>query len=257
MGTELSYLERLCLASMVAAGHETILYCYDDVAGVPNGIEVRDAASILPREHFSKYANGSYALGSNLFRYRLFATFRCLWVDTDMLLLRAIPPLGDHVFGWEDARYINTAVLGIPPDSPMLDDLLALSTQSPFFAPWWDEEQTARQEEAVARGAPLGLPDLPWATTGPKLVTYLATRHGVATSAQPPEIFYPVHWRDHRLPFEAGDEVSARLGERTVGVHLWNHMLGSLKANPASDSFIADQCRAHGIALPGGPTAHG
>lgn len=251
MGGELSYLEKLCLASMVSVGHKTILYCYDDALDVPTGVEIRDAAEIMPRKQFSRYANGSYALGSDLFRYALFARFPCVWVDTDMLLLHPITQQENYIFGWEDAKYINTAVLSIPPGSPMLHEILELISESPFFAPWWDEKQIAHQEEAVRRGAPIGLADLPWATTGPKLVTYLASKHDVASSALPPEIFYPVHWRDYRLPFEPGDQVTTKLGGLNIGVHLWNHMLGSLKKNPAADSFIADQCRVHAIALSG------
>jgi len=250
MGDALSYLETLCLTSMVSVGHKVALYCYSDRLAVPDGVDVRDAAEIMPREQFSRYANGSYALGSDLFRYQLFARLPCIWVDTDMLLLRPIPEQGDYIFGWEDTTYINTAVLSIPASSPMLHEVLTLVTQSPFFAPWWDEKQRAQQQEAIGRQAPLGLSELPWATTGPKLVTYLALKHEVDRFAAAPDTFYPVHWRDHRLPFEPADQVTARLSERTIGVHLWNHMLGSLKFAPASDSFVSDQCRAHGIAPP-------
>lgn len=250
LGDTLSYLETLCLTSMVSFGHKVVLYSYSDTLTVPNGVDLRDAADIMPREQFSRYANGSYALGSNLFRYELFARFPCIWVDTDMLLLRPIPELADYIYGWEDASYINTAVLSIPASSPMLCEMLALVAESPFFAPWWDETQKSKQEEAVRRQAPLGLSDLPWATTGPKLVTYLAIKHEVARFAATPETFYPVHWRDYRLPFEPRDQVTASLREHTIGVHLWNHMLGSLKFAPAADSFISDQCRAHGIAPP-------
>lgn len=250
IGDALSYLEKLCLTSMVSVGHKVVLYSYTDTLAVPNGVDVRDAAEIMPREQFSRYANGSYALGSDLFRYQLFARFPCIWVDTDMLLLRPIPEKADYIYGWEDANYINTAVLSIPPSSPMLREMLSLVAESPFFAPWWDEKQKAQQQEAVRRQAPLGLSNLPWATTGPKLVTYLAVKHDVASFATTPETFYPVHWRDYRLPFEPGDQVTSRLGERTIGVHLWNHMLGGLKLAPAADSFISDQCRAHGVAPP-------
>jgi Alpha 1,4-glycosyltransferase conserved region len=251
MGNELSYLEKLCLTSIVSVGHRALLYCYDDALDVPRGVEIRNAAEIMPRESFFRHANGSYALGSDLFRYTLFTRFPCVWVDIDMLLLRPIAQQEDYIFGWEDANYINTAVLSIPPGSPMLHEIFELISETPFFAPWWDEKQIARQQEAAQRGAPISLTGLPWATTGPKLVTYLATKHDVASFALKPEIFYPVHWRDYRLPFEPGDQVTTKLGGHTIGVHLWNHMLGTLKKNPAMDSFIANQCRSHAIALPG------
>ncbi|MEA3062157.1 MAG: hypothetical protein QOJ94_1938 [Sphingomonadales bacterium] len=251
VGGELSYLEKLCLTSMVSAGHETILYCYRETPGVPNGVEIRDAAQIMPEEQFSQHENGSYALGSDFFRYKLFASFPCIWVDMDMLLLHPITQQEDYILGWEDETSINNAVLSIPAESQMLRELVSLISKTPFFAPWWDEAQRRHQEEAVQREAGLALSDLPWATTGPRLVTYLAIKHGVAGFALPSDVFYPVHWQDYRIPFEPGDPVSAKLTERTIGVHFWNHMLGDLKENPAVDSFVAGQCRRHGIPLPG------
>jgi len=250
LGSELSYLEKLCLTAMVSVGHKTILYCYGDIHDVPHGVEVRQASEIMGSEKFSQYRNGSYALGSDLFRYNLLSRFPCIWVDTDMLLLRPISQDSDYIFGWEDDRYINTAILSIPGNSPMLADIHSLISDSPFFAPWWDKELTERQEKAVSEGSALRLADLPWATTGPKLVTYLACRHQVTCHACSPDVFYPVHWRDYHLPFEAGDPAASMLTDNTVGIHFWNHMLGSLKVKPAPDSFVARQCRLHGIDIP-------
>lgn len=256
LGGGLTYLERLCLTAMVHVGHETILYCYDDLEGVPAGVEVRDAAQIMPREEFI-CVNGSFAIGSDLFRYRLLSRVPCIWIDADMLLLRPIRRESDYVFGWEDERYINTAVLGMPGDSSVLAEIASLISQRPFFAPWWEGGQRDRQREAVRRGAPLQLAELPWATTGPKMITYLAVQHGVARHARASDAYYPVHWRDHRLPFDRGDRVVDMLTDATVGVHLWNHMLGRLKLNPAPDSFVARQCHLHGIDLPFGEAAGG
>jgi phosphatidylserine/phosphatidylglycerophosphate/cardiolipin synthase-like enzyme len=50
---ELSKLERMALASFVANGHTVHLYAYDDLAGVPDGVQVIDAREILPEEGVS------------------------------------------------------------------------------------------------------------------------------------------------------------------------------------------------------------
>ena len=42
-GAPLSRVERLCLASFVANGHPVHLYVYDEPAGVPAGVRLRDA----------------------------------------------------------------------------------------------------------------------------------------------------------------------------------------------------------------------
>lgn len=247
LGSDLSYLETLCLTSMVQSGHQTILYCYRDIKNVPNGVELRDAGSILSEKQFIQYSNGSYALGSNIFRYKIFSRHSCIWLDTDMMLLKPIENHSDYVFGWEDERYINTAVLSLPSGSPMLLEIFSLLSQETFFAPWWDEAQIKVQNEAVRRGSALPLSSLPWATIGPKLVTYLAQKHSVSGHAYPSEAFYPVHWRDFRLPFMPGSETDRCLTEGTVGIHFWNHMLGDLKKNPDPESFVARQCKKYEI----------
>ena len=48
IGGKLSFLEELCLKSFVDAGHHTILFTYEGTENVPDGVEVRDGAEILP-----------------------------------------------------------------------------------------------------------------------------------------------------------------------------------------------------------------
>jgi len=200
LGNDLSYLERLCLTSMVNSGHEVLLYSYRELKGVPVGVELRDASDIIAEEDFISYNSGSYALGSDLFRYRVFSKMPCIWVDADMFLFKGIQPVGGYVFGWEDLSYINTAVLSLPPNSQVLSEIQQLLSQDPFFAPWWTNDQEKLQKEAIRKGAHLSLAELPWATIGPKLVTYCALRNNVSQYARTPKAFYPVHWRNFELP---------------------------------------------------------
>jgi len=70
IGGELGAIERLSLRSFVAHGHPVALYSYGEVTGVPAGVELRDAAALLPHAMAMtlRYANGSFALFSNMFR---------------------------------------------------------------------------------------------------------------------------------------------------------------------------------------------
>jgi len=49
---------RLCLKSFVDVGYEVELYCYDDVEGVPAGVQRCDAAAILPRDQIFQRKSG-------------------------------------------------------------------------------------------------------------------------------------------------------------------------------------------------------
>jgi len=48
IGPELSWMEQICLLSFMEKGHRTVLYAYDDVKSVPDGVEIRDAREIMP-----------------------------------------------------------------------------------------------------------------------------------------------------------------------------------------------------------------
>jgi hypothetical protein len=91
---ELSKLERMALASFVANGHIVHLYAYDELAGVPAGVQVIDAREILPEERIFRYGpeagagEGSLANFANLFRYKLLYERGGWWVDADVVCLR-------------------------------------------------------------------------------------------------------------------------------------------------------------------------
>ena len=87
VGPRLNYLERLCLASAKQTGHEFTLWSYDpeNLAGVPAGTEVRDAAEVMPQERLLRCRDsGSVALGANLWRIELMAKGLGFWVDMEM-----------------------------------------------------------------------------------------------------------------------------------------------------------------------------
>ena len=88
----LSFLEQLCIVSFRDAGHHVVLYTYGDVTGIPDGIEVADAATVLPRHDFLQHERtGSPALHSDLFRYHLLAgNPDMIWADTDAYCVRKI-----------------------------------------------------------------------------------------------------------------------------------------------------------------------
>ena len=91
VGDQLGILEQLCIRSALAAGHPFHLYSYEPskLRGVPDGVEVRDAAEVMPRERMIAYAEcNSYALGANFWRYELLGLGLGYWVDLDVLMLR-------------------------------------------------------------------------------------------------------------------------------------------------------------------------
>ena len=203
---ELSKLERMALRSFVANGHTVHLYAYDDLAGVPEGVEVIDARAVLAEDRIFRYGPeagagaGSLANFANLFRYKLLYEMGGWWVDADVVCLKPFAFEAPYVFGQEDETSINCAVMRMPRESDVAKALY---------------------EEALARGS-----NTRWGETGPQLFTRMVKEFDLGGFALPPGTFYPVHYKLALLLFIAdGEGRLTDLLRDAYGVHFWNESL--------------------------------
>ncbi len=243
IGPSLSFLERACLRSALSHGHKVALYCYAPPAGVPAGIELRDAAAILPESEIIRHRGGSPALFANRFRYELLHRGLGTWIDCDLYFVAPLAEPGDHVMGEQGGGVINTAVLRLPADSPVLAALRALFTERevPQWLPWRARWQARLRRLVAGR---VDLSRLPWGSAGPNALTWLAAAHGIAGRAMPPARFYPMPWTEADWVFDSARPLDSVLHPETIAVHLWNERLRGrdFAAAPAS-SFAAQLLR--------------
>src|SRR5881227_24224 len=102
VGSRLSVLERLSIASFLKNGHSYILYTYEPVEGVPAGAELKDANEILPSSSIFRYREYDTCSGfSNFFRYKLLLERGGWWADTDMICLKPFNLSAEFVFSSE------------------------------------------------------------------------------------------------------------------------------------------------------------
>lgn len=249
IGGGLSPIERLSLASFVANGHSTALYSYEDVADVPGGVEMRNAATVLPRrlaEQF-RYRSGSYALFSNLFRYELQRRELGLWVDADVVCLKPIALEGSFIAGWESPRFLNGAVMRLAPDSPVVADWFA-AWEAGNVPAWLPVRRAFRARMKGWLGHQVSPAELPFGTFGPKALTALAQKHGLASAAQPEAVFYPVAPRDAQRIYDPTYRFEDVINPETLTVHLWNEKLCELKlAKPPAGSLLDTLFKRYGI----------
>lgn len=202
---ELGTIERCCLRSFVRHGHSIALYCYEAVGTVPPGVEVRDAAAILPRERFFLAADGPHGgtvtAFANLFRYAMIHKTGLIWTDADMVCLKPDWPDRPLIAGFQDEVLVNNAVLGGSAAGPMLERAL----------------------EIAARVGAQG----PFAYTGPHLLTPLVHDMGLTRQVLPRETFYPISYRYAAAMLLTPRPQIERVQwpEHTVAVHLWNETL--------------------------------
>lgn len=241
VGPALGRMERMCLASFVAHGHPVALYGYGEIGNLPPGVERRDAATVVPASDLQRIAGTppALALFADYFRLRLMQQSAGLWVDTDVACLRPFEVGGDFVAGWESADYINNAVLRLAPDSPILADALAIlaSGRTPDWTPFHRAPAARLKTLFGRRVAPW---ELPRGTFGPKAMTALARRHGLAQAARPAEVFYPLHPRLAERLYDPTLQLGDIVTERSLTIHLWNEKLSGLKSTePPPGSILA------------------
>jgi hypothetical protein len=235
----LGMIERLSLISFLAHGHTVTLYTYDEVSGVPAGVVVRDARAVLPEERMRdlRYRSGSYALGSNLFRYEMQRQSVGMWIDADVVALRPIRLTGDVVIGRESDRYVNGAVLLLAPELPVLADAISLFDPN-TIPPWVPYRKRLGAWRKRLSGRSFGPQEMPFGTFGPNALTALLRKHGLLERAQPESVFYPLAPRDARRAFDPALPLDAIVREDTLTVHLWNDKIVDLKQRPAPKGSI-------------------
>jgi hypothetical protein len=144
---ELTWLERMCIASFVEKGHTFALYTYDDVV-LPVGAERRDAETIIPRDRMFFYKRDrTPAVFADLFRLELMRREAGIWADCDVLCVKPLAGLPEYVFGLEESASVNNAVFRCPADSELLKHLLEVFEPGaiPPGMPWW------RRAEVIVR----------------------------------------------------------------------------------------------------------
>jgi hypothetical protein len=244
IGDKLGPVERACIRS-IARHHRMVLYCYNDLGGVPDEVELRDASEILPFETVTAPWCARADLYSDWFRYELLRRGLGTWVDTDIYLLSPLDLDSPYLFGIESPKYLNNAVFRTPPDSPLLPRLLEpfIKRTTPKWMPW--HKYAPRRLRELLTGK-VDLTGIPWGTTSPIALSKLARELGLAQLAQPQERFYPVPWQEARWILDPKIELKDVIEEGTVAIHLWNYCISSFKNKPAPHGSFLERLQQEG-----------
>lgn len=222
IGGSLSWLEQLCLKSFADAGHPTILYSYEPIPNIPEGVAAGNAADIFPAEPMLRHARtGSPAIHADLWRLHLLAKTDAIWVDADMYCHKPFSFGSPFVFGWEKPDLVCNAVLGLPRDSKTLAALLDFLSDPYVIAPWLKPAQRAELEQEAAAGTPVHLTEQNWGFTGPAAVTHFLKETGEIAHAQGVDVFYPISFKDRNHMIRRSFNIPDRLSDNTKGVHFW------------------------------------
>lgn len=228
------------MRSVVAQGHRLTLYTYGEVGGVPEGVVLADAVTILPRSAIIAHHSGSVALFSDRFRIELQRQGKGIWLDTDVYLLAPLSvDAAGHLFGWIEPGLLGAGVLALPPDSPLIAPILGLF-ERPYIPDWLRIPDRLRAHWREWGEGAVDLARLPWGVAGPLALTALARRNRLLDRAQPQNAFYPYGWREATWVFDPSRSVDEFVRPGTTALHLYNFMIADRKELPAAaGSFMA------------------
>lgn len=209
VGDRLSKLEQLSIRSYKYHGHPYHLYVYAPVEGVPSGVELKDAAEIMPHSRIREFR--AIANFSDLFRYTLLLQRGGYWTDTDAVCLRPFDFTDDFVFSSEmlqrekGAIHINCGTIRVPAGCDLMRFAL---------------EQISETDLSQAG----------WSTIGPQLMQRIVRRFRLESFVKSPKTFCPIPWWDARLMTKTTFGLN-----NSYAVHLWNEMWRQQKLDKNGD----------------------
>lgn len=200
IGQPLSKVEETALSSFIYHGHSFTLFVYDMGLKVPKGIIKENANNIISSNEIFKVQN-SYGPFADMFRYSMIKKTGLTWTDTDSICLRPDWDFGDYLFGFEEEDRLANGILRMPKDSDLIDFLIKNSIN-------YDKNKIV------------------WSEIGPLLVTKGAKKFKVLKYAQPPEVFYPIHfWQWKKIWNRDYTEEVMNKCKNSHTLQIWNQFL--------------------------------
>jgi mannosyltransferase OCH1-like enzyme len=194
------------MKSFLAYGYQFVLYTYEEVDGLPEGVCRRDASGILPQRKVFKHQD-SYAQFSDIFRYRMLRDKGGCWVDLDVVCLKTFDFTSDYVFSSERRKNaemrINTGIIKVPRPG------------SRFARAIYRRAKLKRMRSKFTGER------LQWVGLGPQLMAQVVEREKLLRCVKPPDSFCPVDWFDLDALLSPHRTVDLH---DSYAVHLWDSM---------------------------------
>jgi glycosyltransferase involved in cell wall biosynthesis len=209
IGTSLSRLELLTIASFLRHGHEFHLWAYDDiVTPLPQGTILRDASTVMDRALlFRKRAAdpetgvgaGSLSgVSSDMFRYRVLYEHGGIWADMDVTCLRPFDFTTPYLF-----RAHHVGVVGSIMKAP---------------------RGSAAMARAYELTAAIANEDTPWLEPL-RILTQVVNEHDLTRYVRD-DIANPDHWTQFIRPLTEHDQA---LPDSWFAIHWMNEFFRTLK----------------------------
>jgi len=215
------------------------LHTYGKVDNVPKGIIIKSAADILPLDDSYRHRKSrSISLFADYFRCMLLKKEMGVWVDLDCYLLQPLEVPGHGYLLGHEIKTINSAVLHLPSDSPILHDLLT-ACSNPNKSPYWLDFRRSfiKRTAYFLCGKQWHLGDMGWGVVGPVALTRLVPRYNLLDKVQPMKAFYPVDRQGSAKLYDAEPFDHIIDNPEVKSIHIYEKK--RKWETPVADSFFA------------------
>lgn len=245
----LTRITRSCLKSAVRCGHDVHVYAYGEVTDLPKGVTAKDAEKVIPKSEMFIFDGitqpnryGSLAPFSDALRYRLLKQGLGIWVDWDVYFIKPLDFSDETVLSWESKRplrfklkryerVVGNAVMRLAPESPVLRDLVKLTSPPYQIPPWLPQEIRARVQRKLA-GRPFYPGAITYAEYGPIALTYFTKKHKMLSRVKSYKFHYPVGYKQVRAFLQEDQLFRQSLPTQTKTIHLWNSAFQRITHTP-------------------------
>ncbi|MCG7519401.1 hypothetical protein [Ruegeria sp. Ofav3-42] len=252
-GSDLSWLEALCIQSYLDNGHRFILYAAHDIEGIPDGVEIHPAGDILwpaPFELRPEDRQG-VAVFSDIFRLRLMQKTQYIWVDLDAYCVKPFAFPSPYILGCSHSGNYPNGVLRLPENSETLALMYEFVTSANPTQPWRGGRLYRRNRRRIRDGETWGIETLPWGSSGPKALEFFLRQTGEESHVMQADVFYPLATEDLRKLHDPRIPTTEIERDTVHSVHVYGHqkklLAGKTAGLPVTGSYLHRLCERHGI----------
>ena len=251
-GSDLTWLEQLCIQSYLDRGHEFVLYAKQPLQNVPDGVEMRDASEILwpPPFDISNGDRHRIAVFSDIFRLCMIQKTGFIYVDLDAYCVQAFDFSSPYVFAVSEMGLYPNGVIGLPKDSLALGEMIKFLRAPNPIQPWKDERFINNKIRRIAKGERWGIEDLAWGNSGPQTFGHFLKQSGEVIHAMPTETLYPLAPKQLSILHSVGvEDQIERKGVYSLHIygHQKKHIATRLGGLPIKGSYLDRLCKRHNI----------
>jgi hypothetical protein len=250
-----TWLERLCLSSVMHAGFGLTIFTYEPKAlrSQLAGFDIVDIRELIDDQHVAyiyRQQRGGLRVFSDIARLYMLKREIGIWTDADCIFQDHVRIDRPYMFGWISPKRINNAILYLPATSAILDDYLTTLTAVPLRAPWATWRVRVFREIEILSGGKIPR-DAGRSSIGPRALTYFVNKYGLRDQAQPQKCYYPLVENEAYKLVDADDRACrAALDETTEIMHAWQGTLkglGVLEQMPPQGSFAHAEIKRLGL----------